>query len=130
GIGRGQLKVLKKRVEKKRYIFNYYKQELSDLDDVQLMPSNNWNEPNYWLSSITLSGDVRPFDIIEALDEKNIESRPICKHMHMEPFFGKYYFIVYGVSKKLFENVFCLPSDTKMTDKELEKVFKVIKRLW
>ena len=130
GIGRGQLKVLKKRVEKKRYIFNYYKQELSDLDDVQLMPSNNWNEPNYWLSSITLSGDVRPFDIIEALDEKNIESRPLWKPMHMQPFFGKYDFIGDGVSKKLFENGVCLPSDTKMTDKELEKVCKVIKGLW
>ncbi len=51
GIGRGQLKVLDQRVEKKRYIFDFYKRELGGLDGVEFMPSNEWNEPNYWLSS-------------------------------------------------------------------------------
>src|SRR5699024_10373250 len=32
GIGRGQLKVLDERVDKKRYIFEYYKRELEGLD--------------------------------------------------------------------------------------------------
>src|SRR5699024_10143558 len=38
GIGRGQLKVLDDRVEKKNYIYNFYKSNLSDLDGVKLMP--------------------------------------------------------------------------------------------
>ncbi|MGD1419422.1 DegT/DnrJ/EryC1/StrS family aminotransferase, partial [Enterococcus faecium] len=56
GIGRGQLKVLNERIEKKRYIHNFYKKELSKLSNIQFMPENNWNEPNYWLSVITIKG--------------------------------------------------------------------------
>src|SRR5690606_22017225 len=75
GIGRGQLKVLDQRVEKKRYIFDFYKRELCGLEGIEFMPDNRWNEPNYWLSSITLSGKVRPLDIFKALEDENIESR-------------------------------------------------------
>jgi hypothetical protein len=54
----------------------------------------------------TLSGQVRPLDIMEALEKENIESRPIWKPMHMQPFFEKYDYIGGDVSEKLFENGF------------------------
>jgi dTDP-4-amino-4,6-dideoxygalactose transaminase len=130
GIGRGQLRVLDQRVEKKRYILDFYKRELGGLEGVEFMPSNEWNEPNYWLSSMTLSGKVRPIDIMEALEKENIESRPVWKPMHKQPFFEKYDFVGTDVSEKLFENGVCLPSDTKMTDADLERVVEIIKGLW
>lgn len=130
GIGRGQLKVLEQRVEKKKYIFEFYKRELGNLDGVEFMPVNEWNEPNYWLSCITLNGKVRPLDIMEALEAENIESRPVWKPMHLQPFFAEYDFIGEGVSEKIFENGVCLPSDTKMTDGDLNRIVKIIKRLW
>ena len=85
GIGRGQLKVLEQRIAKKKYIFEFYKRELNGLKGIKFMPINEWNEPNYWLTCITLSGKVSPIDIIEALERENIESRPIWKPMHMQP---------------------------------------------
>jgi len=130
GIGRGQLKVLNKRIEKKKYIFELYKKNLSKLDDIEFMPVNEWNKPNHWLTCILLKGKLRPLDIIEALEAENIESRPIWKPMHMQPFFEKYDFIGQGVSEKIFENGVCLPSDTKMTDDDLNRVCDVIKELW
>jgi dTDP-4-amino-4,6-dideoxygalactose transaminase len=130
GIGRGQLKVLDQRVAKKNYILEFYKRELGGLDGVEFMPSNEWDEPNYWLSSITLTGKVRPIDIFNVLEAENIESRPVWKPMHLQPFFVKYDFVGEGISKKLFENGVCLPSDTKMTDDDLERVVKIIKGLW
>jgi dTDP-4-amino-4,6-dideoxygalactose transaminase len=130
GIGRGQLKVLEKRVAKKKYIFEYYKRTLGDLAGIGFMPVNEWNEPNYWLSVITLTGDVRPIEVMEALEDENIESRPVWKPMHMQPFFSKYDYIGGKISEFLFENGVCLPSDTKMTDADLERVTKVIRSLW
>ncbi|PFO93205.1 aminotransferase DegT [Bacillus cereus] len=130
GIGRGQLKVLDQRVQKKRYIFDFYKRELGNLEGIEFMPSNEWNEPNYWLSSMTLNGKIRPIDVMEALEKENIESRPVWKPMHIQPFFEKYDFVGTDVSEKLFENGICLPSDTKMTEADLEKVVKIIKGLW
>ncbi len=130
GIGRGQLKVLDKRVAKKRYIFDYYTRELGGLDGVELMPINVWNEPNCWLSCMTLKGRVRPLDIMVALEKENIESRPIWKPMHLQPFFEQYDYIGGNVSEKLFENGVCLPSDTKMLDADLGRVCGIIKNLF
>jgi dTDP-4-amino-4,6-dideoxygalactose transaminase len=129
GIGRGQLKVLDQRLAKKKYIFEFYKRELEGLEGIQMMPINDWNKPNYWLSCIILSDKVRPLDIMEALDKQNIESRPIWKPMHLQPFYEKYDYIGGDVSEKLFENGVCLPSDTKMTDEDLGRVCDIIKVL-
>ena len=130
GIGRGQLKVLDQRVAKKKYIYEYYKKELGSLEDVHMMPMNEWQDSNCWLSCITLSGKVRPLDIMLALEAENIESRPIWKPMHMQPFFEKYDFVGEGVSQELFENGVCLPSDTKMSDADLERIVSIIKGLF
>lgn len=130
GIGRGQLKILDQRVEKKRYIFEFYKRELGSLEGIEFMPSNKWDKPNYWLSSLTLRGIVRPVDLMDVLEEGNIESRPVWKPMHLQPYFERYDFIGEGVSEELFENGVCLPSDTKMTNKDLDRVVKTIKGLW
>lgn len=130
GIGRGQLKVLDQRVEKKRYIIEFYKRELGNLEGIEFMPSNEWDEPNYWLSSMLLTGKIRPLDVIEALEKENIESRPVWKPMHLQPFFEKYEFIGTDVAEKLFEDGICLPSDTKMSDQDLETVVDIIKKLW
>lgn len=130
GIGRGQLKILDQRIEKKRYIFEFYKRELGGLEGVEFMPINEWNEPNCWLSCMTLSGKVRPLDIMEALEKENIESRPIWKPMHMQPFFAECDYVGGDVSEKIFENGVCLPSDTKMTDEDLIRICEIVKGLW
>jgi dTDP-4-amino-4,6-dideoxygalactose transaminase len=130
GIGRGQLKVLDKRMQQKKHIFEYYKNEFKDIDDIEFMPVNEWNKPNYWLSCITLKGKIKPIDIMKALEKENIESRPIWKPMHMQPFFEKYDFIGERISEEIFESGVCLPSDTKMTDDDLGIICNIIKELW
>lgn len=130
GIGRGQLKVLDQRVEKKKYIYDFYKRELGNLEGLEMMPVNEWDSPNYWLSSIQLTGKIRPLDVMEALEKENIESRPVWKPMHMQPFFAEYDYVGGDVSEKLFENGVCLPSDTKMMDEDLERIVGIIKGLW
>lgn len=130
GIGRGQLKVLEERVQRKTYIYEYYREHLSKLDGVGFMPQHNWQRPNYWLSTITLNGPVRPLDVILALEAENIESRPVWKPMHLQPFFAKYDYVGTRVAEDLFEHGVCLPSDTKMSNEDLERVVSIIKGLW
>ena len=131
GIGRGQLKVLDQRLAKKRYIFDYYRRELGKLPGVEFMPANEWDEPNRWLTCILLSEGVQPSDIMEALDKENIESRPIWKPMHLQPFYkdSDYITTENGISicDDIFSTGVCLPSDSKMTDDDLERVVGVVK---
>jgi len=128
GIGRGQLKVLDRRIQRKREIFKFYKENLGSLKGIRMMPENEWNEPNFWLSCLLLTGRVKPLQIIEALEKENIESRPVWKPMHTQPFYKGYDFIGDGISEQLFENGLCLPSGTNMTDDDLERIVGIIKK--
>ena len=135
GIGRGQLKVLDKRIEQKHNIYYNYKKEFKDIKEIEMQPVLENTKPNYWLSVITLKEDskVKPLDIIETLEKENIESRPVWKPMHLQPVFEKYDFIKIedkAVSEEIFERGVCLPSDTKMTQEEQLKVIELIKNLW
>lgn len=134
GIGRGQLKVLEDRVEKKRYIYNFYKKAFADIDHIEMMPINDeYQRSNCWLSCITLSEEstVTPLDIQLALEKENIEARHVWKPMHMQPVFdGCDYIDNGGVSESLFLNGVCLPSDTKMDDEDLQRVCDIVKGLW
>ena len=135
GIGRGQLKVLDDRIEQKTDIYNTYKEGFKDIEEIAMQPIPENTKPNHWLSVITLkeNSKVKPLDIMEALDKENIESRPVWKPMHMQPVFKEYDFIKIAdkpVSEDLFERGVCLPSDTKMTKEEQERVINVIKNLF
>ncbi len=137
GIGRGQLRVLEDRIAKKKEIFETYKEAFKDIEDIEMMPVCEYGEPNYWLTTITLNENskVKPLDIILALEKENIESRPIWKPMHIQPYYKEYDFYSHNdeeeisVSEDIFNRGVCLPSDTKMRKEEQERIIKIIKNL-
>jgi len=137
GIGRGQLRVLHERIRKKKHIYMAYKEGLSDLEDIEFMPIAAYGEPNYWLTVITLKQGcgVEPLDILQELEDNNIESRPVWKPMHLQPVFKSCRFYpfsdsVTSISEDIFNRGLCLPSDTKMTDEDLNRVMSVIRKLF
>lgn len=137
GIGRGQLTALHERVRQKKAIYEYYRKAFAGLDEIEMYPIAKCGEPNYWLSVILLqSGSkVKPLDIMLALEKENVESRPVWKPMHLQPFYEGYEFIsrqgeANSVSEDVFNRGICLPSDTKMTEEDMEFVCNTIKRLF
>ena len=135
GIGRGQLKVLEERVAKKTEIYNTYVEAFKDIPEIEMQPISEETRPNHWLSVMLLKEDskVKPLDIMVELEKENIETRPVWKPMHMQPIFGKYDFIKVtekSVGEDLFARGVCLPSDTKMTKEDMDRVIEAIKKLF
>lgn len=135
GIGRGQLKVLEERVDEKTKIYNTYKEAFKDIKEIKMQPISYGTRPNHWLSVITLdkNSKVTPTDIIKALEKENIESRRVWKPMNIQPIFEKYDFIKVkekSVAEDLFERGVCLPSDTKMIEKDMQRVIETVKKLF
>ena len=131
-IGRGQLKVLKERVEKRRYIFEKYKELLSDVPGISFQPEAPWGRSNRWLTCILV--DEREFgatreDIRLALETEGIEARPVWKPMHMQPVFRECKYVGGKVSENIFRNGLCLPSGSALNDNDIERVVDVIKRV-
>jgi dTDP-4-amino-4,6-dideoxygalactose transaminase len=128
-IGRGQLKVLDKRVEAKRNIFSFYQQALGNVPGIEFMPEAPYGMSNRWLTVILVSQEQFGADhntLRLALEAKNIESRPIWKPMHLQPVFRGYECIGGEVAETLFSKGLCLPSGTAMTIEDLNRVIKVV----
>ena len=130
-IGRGQLTVLKDRVEKKREIFQSYQQALADIPGITFMPETKGCYSTRWLSSLIIDPEIAGAsrdDVIEALEQENIESRPLWKPMHLQPVFDGCEFVGGPVSELLFNQGLCLPSGTALTDSDLKRIIATIKK--
>lgn len=129
-IGRGQLEDLDKKVENTRRNFDYYKQQLADIDGIQFCEERNGAFSNRWLTTILIdpvkTGGITRDDIMKMLDENNIESRPLWKPMHLQPAYKNYPFFADGTSEKLFDYGLCLPSGSDLTDAERERIAGLI----
>jgi dTDP-4-amino-4,6-dideoxygalactose transaminase len=127
GIGRGQMQVLDKHVQKRRDMQQFYTSIFQDIEGVTVftVPDSDYFA-NYWLSSIVVNpeetnGKTRE-DLRLFLETKNIESRPLWKPMHLQPIFAKYPYFGTNVSETLFENGLCLPSGSNLSNEDRMRI--------
>ena len=133
-IGRGQLQVLDDRVNAHRVIFERYNEALGNIPGVGFMPEPGYSRSNRWLTVMTLDAEiceVEPMQIINALADENIESRPLWKPMHMQPLFAGCRYFTHGdgesIGDKLFASGLCLPSGSSMAEEEQQRVIELVK---
>ena len=135
GIGRGQMMVLDEHVEARRSINRKYRELLIGIPGLsfQSNPSSDFNS-NMWLTCIVVDPAEAGFtreDLRLAMEQENIETRPLWKPMHLQPVFADAPF--YGnesrVSECLFDQGLCLPSHPNLTDENLKRVVNVIIKL-
>ncbi len=138
GIGRGQMEALSDHIQQKTRIFEKYKLAFEGLP-ITMQPYLEGTKPNHWLSAATIdeASGVSPFDIMDRLAEENVETRPVWKPMHMQPFFRDCDFFAHNedgtsVSEDLFSRGICLPSDfsPQMTAEEQEEIIEIIKEMF
>lgn len=131
GIGRGQMQVLDKWVRKRRAIFERYKTELSSVKEIEFLEEPNVDfYSNRWLTTILAQSFEQRETIRLALEEQNIEARPLWKPMHLQPIFKEYPYYGDKLSEQLFEKGLCLPSGSNMTEEQQSRVINVIKSLF
>jgi dTDP-4-amino-4,6-dideoxygalactose transaminase len=149
-IGQGQLECLDDRIKRKREIFDYYRKALGDLPGITFMPEASYGSCSRWLTVLLIDPDTFGADseaVRLALEKENIESRLVWKPMHQQPVFK-----IYGqadkdeqrvqslsswparavggsVADELFKKGLCLPSGTSITDRELERIIRIVSRV-
>jgi len=126
GIGRGQMEVLENRVEARRNVFNFYKNNLKN-SPFQFLEEPDGYKSNRWLTCILTESFKQREKIRVSLLQQNIESRPLWKPMHLQPIFKNCTSYENGNSEKLFKTGLCLPSGSNSTENELHRIVKVLK---
>ena len=133
GIGRGQLSVLQDRVAARRHNFEVYQQALGDLPGIEFMPETDYGVSTRWLTCLTIEPEIAGIDREEVrlqLLERQIETRPVWKPMHLQPVFKDCECIDNGVARELFQKGLCLPSGSNLTSEDLTRVINSIKQLY
>lgn len=130
GIARGQLEVLEKRVEQRRAIAFRYRDALSDVPGIELMPQAPWGRHTNWLSCFLVN--EREFglsarELIAFLDAANVDARPVWKPLHTQKLYAGYEIVGGAVAEELNRHGLCLPSSTNMSDEQQQFVIDRIR---
>ena len=126
-IGVGQMEVIEERVSKKRHIFDWYTKYLGDIDEITFMPELPNSRGNRWLTALTFSRtDFNT--VMKALEDINVESRPLWKPMHLQPLFKDAKAITDGTSETLFQQGLCMASSTTMNEEDVAIICDTIKK--
>lgn len=121
GIGRGQLEVLDLRVKQRRAIAFRYDDAFADLPGITIMPQASYGLHTYWLSCFLIDEDMfgcSRDELIQALHEANVESRPVWKPMHLQPLNAGCERYGGEVAEDLFRRGICLPSSSSLTEEQ------------
>ncbi|MBI5599161.1 MAG: DegT/DnrJ/EryC1/StrS family aminotransferase [Deltaproteobacteria bacterium] len=133
-IGRGQLRTLKERVEACRAVFARYLEAFLNTEGIEFMPEIPYGRSTRWLTALTVDPDlcgVTADQIIDALDRRNIEARPVWKPLHLQPLFkGCHYYphtMEKSISELVFERGLCLPSGSNLSEDGQRRVIECVK---
>jgi pyridoxal phosphate-dependent aminotransferase EpsN len=131
GIGRGQLEVLDLRVRQRRAIAFRYRDAFNDLPGIQFMPQASYGLHTNWLSCFLI--DEEEFgcsrnQLIKALNQADVESRPVWKPMHLQPLYAGSQCYGGAVAQDLFQRGICLPSSSSLTEEDQLYVIHSVRR--
>jgi len=133
-IGLGQMQILNENVIKRRDNHVFYKEIFKGIDDIELFEVLNEDYfSSYWLNTILINTDSQSKNrenLRLALEEENIESRPLWKPMHLQPIFQKYPYYGDKISETLFEKGLCLPSSSNLTKEDKNRIKEVIENFF
>jgi dTDP-4-amino-4,6-dideoxygalactose transaminase len=131
-VGRAQLRVLHQRVTARRAVFDRYRKQLGDLPGLTFQPEAPWGVHTRWLTCLLVDEKAFGADretIRQALEEENIEARPLWKPMHLQPLYKDCEVYGGGVAESLFRQGLCLPSGSSLTEADQDRVIETVRRV-
>jgi dTDP-4-amino-4,6-dideoxygalactose transaminase len=142
GIGLGQLEVLHDRVAQRRAVFEYYKNNLADIESIVFLDENtpiygkNQRLSNYWLTSMLINNPKYNAEYVrQKLWKAGIEARPLWKPLHLQPIFAHLPFYSSGlgnglsndVAQRYFDMGLSLPSSSSLRHEDLGRICGIIR---
>ena len=94
------------------------------------MPRTAAGTSNHWLTCILIDPEAFGSDrerVRLALEEADIESRPVWKPMHLQPAFEGFDLIGPGHCARIFDRGLCLPTGSALSSADQNRVIAIIR---
>jgi len=124
-LGLAQLEKIDEFIQSKRRIAEFYQRELGDV--VRVCGEEEWAFSTYWLCWVIMGGESRK-QIIERLNAKGIQARPLFVPLHLLPPYRDCQTYHTERSEYLYEHGINIPSHVGLTDDDLEFVVSEMKK--
>ena len=135
-LGRAQLERVPDMMAQRKALRDRYADLFSPIPGVQIFGRNEDDsnpgddEDNFWLTAILIDPTTAGWDagdLSQWLTERNIESRPLWKPMHLQPVFQGEESLDNTTSQTLFETGITLPSGSALTEEQITRVLRAIR---
>jgi len=128
-IGCAQLRRLDEMLARRRRWREMYADAVRGLDGVRILGRPGDDGDNCWLTALVVDRQQAGWSatgLARALAAANIESRPLWKPLHAQPVFAAAPRKLTGVADGLFRDAILLPSSSRMTAEDVERVVGMI----
>jgi len=130
GIALGQFELLEDRVAARRGVAARYREGFAGVPGISFMPDPAHARNSMWLSCALVDEAAYGMgsrDLIEALDEANVTSRPVWKPLHTQALFRRNEVEGGEVAETLNRTGICLPSSSSLTVEEQDFVIECVR---
>jgi perosamine synthetase len=130
-IGCAQIEMLSDYIAKKREIASRYERGLREMPGIQLMPQAPWAESIFWLYTILVDEEkfgMNARNLIESLNTRGIQSRPLWQPMHRSPVHCHAEASPCETADRLYTSAASLPSSVGLSQSDQEYVIESITR--
>ena len=126
-LGLAQFERIDELIEKKRTLFSYYWENLSDIEGVTLNKEARWAKSIYWMTSILLDKNIGKSrdELAKYLKNNDIDSRPVFPAISKYPMWSSQN--LNPVSIEISENALNLPSGHNLNKKHIDLICGKIK---
>jgi len=127
-LGLAQLERINEIINKKRQIFEWYKEGLKDLEDIKLNPEKEWAKNVFWMVCLVYEkfDEEKRNDFMKKLKEKGIDTRPFFYPCSMMPIYKKNG-LINPVSYEIYKKGINLPSSYNLTFDDISYICETIK---
>jgi dTDP-4-amino-4,6-dideoxygalactose transaminase len=128
-LGRGQLRGLDRRIEQRKAIRERYRAAFDEVDGIAMMPFRPEVVPNYWMTCIRIDPERFGADreqIRLALEQIDVESRPVWKPLHLQPLYKGATVLGGAVAEGIFADGLCLPSGSALSPTDQDRIIETL----
>lgn len=132
-LGLAQLERIQELIDKKREIFSWYKELLSNVSGIRLNPEGIGIKNVYWMNCLVLEDEdlvVSRDVLIKKLKEHGIDTRPFFYPISEMPMYQNSGVCNNPISKKLAEKGLNLPSSAILEKEDVEYICETIKTIF
>jgi perosamine synthetase len=131
-IGCAQLEKIETILAKRREIneqYEFHLKEIVDTGKIVFQPRAEWAELNHWFFSILLVQPEKRDQLMQALQEKGIDSRPFFSPIHKQACYTDYAHLEFPVTELLSKQGINLPTHPGLESKDIALISSILKKI-